>query len=150
MNQNLLRARLAIYLVFFVCGLLVAAWVSRIPAIKQNLGLSTGELGLILLSAPLGLVLAMPLTGGLIAHLGSRPVLVASALANCLALPLLALAGSGGLLALALFAFGFANAAMDVSMNAQAVEAERRLARPIMSGFHAFFSLGGLVGAALG
>lgn len=149
-REHLLQARLAIYLVFFVCGLLVAAWVSRIPAIKQNLGLSTGELGLILLSAPLGLVLAMPLTGGLIVHLGSRPVLIGSALANCLALPLLALSGSGGVLALALFFFGFANAAMDVSMNAQAVEAERRLARPVMSSFHAFFSLGGLVGAALG
>ncbi|RDI96371.1 MFS transporter [Meiothermus sp. QL-1] len=148
--MSLLWPRVAIYLNFFVCGLLVAAWVSRIPAIKQALGLGTGELGLILWAAPLGLVLAMPLTGSLIARLGSRPVLAAASLASCLALPPLALAPSEGWLALALFAFGYVNAAMDVSMNAQAVEAERRLARPLMSGFHAFFSLGGVVGAALG
>lgn len=143
-------ARTAIYLTFFICGLVLAAWVSRIPAIKQHLGLSDGELGLVLVSAPVGLVLAIPLTGGLIARWGSRPVLVQAALGNCAALPLLALAPNGWTLAPALFAFGFANAAMDISMNAQAVEAEKRLARPIMSSFHALFSLGGLVGAGLG
>jgi MFS family permease len=135
---------------FFICGFVLAAWVSRIPAIKQSLGLNTGELGLVLLGAPVGLVLAMPLTGWLIAHWGSRPVVVLAALSNCLSLPLLALAPSGWTLALALFVFGFTNAAMDISMNAQAVEAERRYARPIMSSFHALFSLGGLIGAALG
>ncbi|MCS7067207.1 MAG: MFS transporter [Meiothermus sp.] len=148
--EHLPLARLAIYLTFFVCGFILAAWVSRIPAIKQNLGLNTGELGLVLLGGPVGLVLAMPLTGWLIAHWGSRPVVTLAALSNCLSLPLLALAPSGWTLALALFVFGFTNAAMDISMNAQAVEAEKRYARPIMSSFHALFSLGGLVGAALG
>jgi len=143
-------ARLAIHLTFFVCGFIMAAWVSRIPAIKQNLGLNTGELGLVLLGAPVGLVLAMPLTGWLIAHWGSRPVVVLAALSNCFSLPLLALTPNGWTLALALFAFGFTSAAMDISMNTQAVEAEKRYARPIMSSFHALFSLGGLVGAALG
>ncbi|WP_027882187.1 MFS transporter [Meiothermus rufus] len=147
---HLSLARRAIYLIFFICGFVFAAWVSRIPAIKESLGLHTGELGLVLLGAPLGLVLAMPLTGGLIAQWGSRPVLVLSALANGLLLPPLALAPSGWVLAVALFAFGFANAAMDISMNTQAVEAEKRYARPIMSSFHALFSLGGLAGAALG
>lgn len=149
-HDNLPLARIAIYLTFFVCGLVLAAWVSRIPAIKQTLGLNTGELGLVLLGAPVGLVLAMPLTGWLIAHWGSRPVVVLAALSNCLSLPLLALAPSGWTLALALFVFGFTNAAMDISMNAQAVEAEKRYIRPIMSSFHALFSLGGLIGAALG
>lgn len=149
-HNNLPLARIAIYWIFFICGFVLAAWVSRIPAIKQKLGLNTGELGLVLLGAPVGLVLAMPLTGWLIAHWGSRPVVVLAALSNCLSLPLLALAPSGWTLALALFVFGFTNAAMDISMNAQAVEVERRYARPIMSSFHALFSLGGLIGAALG
>ncbi len=149
-HNNLPLARIAIYVTFFICGFVLAAWVSRIPAIKQKLGLNTGELGLVLLGAPVGLVLAMPLTGWLIAHWGSRPVVVLAALSNCLSLPLLALAPSGWTLALALFVFGLTNAAMDISMNAQAVEAERRYARPIMSSFHALFSLGGLIGAALG
>ncbi|MFN3392212.1 MAG: MFS transporter [Meiothermus ruber] len=148
--NRLVQARIAIYVTFFICGLVLAAWVSRIPAIKQHLGLSAGELGLVLASAPIGLVLAMPLTGWLITRRGSHPVLAWAALGNCAALPLLALAPNGWMLALALFVFGFANAAMDISMNAQAVEVEKRYARPIMSSFHALFSLGGLVGAALG
>ena len=148
--DNLPLARAAIYLTFFTCGLLVAAWVARIPAVKQHLGLSAGELGLVLAGAPAGLVLAMPLTGWLIARWGSRPILGGAALGNCAALPLLALAPSGWTLALALFVFGFTNAAMDIAMNAQAVEAEKRYARPIMSSFHALFSLGGLAGAVLG
>lgn len=148
--DTLPRAKSAIYLAFFICGLLLASWVSRIPAIQQHLGLSAGELGLVLASAPIGLVLAMPLAGWLIARRGSLLVLAWAALGNCAALPLLALAPSGGLLALALFVFGFANAAMDISMNTQAVEIEKRHARPIMASFHALFSLGGLVGAALG
>lgn len=148
--NQLAQARKAIYVTFFICGLVLAAWVSRIPAIKQQLGLSAGELGLVLMGGPIGLVLAMPLTGWLIARWGSRPVLAWAAMSNCAALPLLALAPNGWTLALALFVFGFANAAMDISMNAQAVEVEKRYARPIMSSFHALFSLGGLVGAALG
>ncbi|GAO74162.1 major facilitator superfamily protein [Meiothermus ruber H328] len=129
---------------------MLAAWVSRIPAIKQQLGLNAGELGLVLMGGPIGLVLAMPLTGWLIARWGSRPVLAWAAMSNCAALPLLALAPNGWALGLALFVFGFANAAMDIAMNAQAVEVEKRYTRPIMSSFHALFSLGGLVGAALG
>ncbi len=148
--QNLAQARLATYTIFFVCGFLLAAWVSRIPAIKAHLGLDTGELGLILLGGPAGLVSAMPLTGAAIARLGSRKSVSVASLGCALALPLLALAPTGWLLALALFGFGFFNAAMDISMNAQAVEVEKRYARPIMSSFHSLFSLGGLIGAALG
>lgn len=148
--NQLAPARKAIYVTFFICGLVLAAWVSRIPAIKQQLGLNAGELGLVLMGGPIGLVLAMPLTGWLIARWGSRPVLTWAAMSNCAALPLLALAPNGWALGLALFVFGFANAAMDIAMNAQAVEVEKRHTRPIMSSFHALFSLGGLVGAALG
>ncbi|PZA06173.1 MFS transporter [Meiothermus sp. PNK-Is4] len=145
-----MAARLAVYTYFFVCGLVFAAWVSRIPAIKDKLALEDGELGLVLFGVPAGLMVAMPLTGWAISRLGSRWVVTVAALLNGLILPLLALAPSGAVLFLALFFFGFTQAAMDISMNAQAVEVEKRYARPIMSSFHALFSLGGLVGAALG
>lgn len=149
-SPNLSAARFGTYTVFFICGFLLAAWVSRIPAIKAHLELDTGELGLILLGGPAGLVTAMPLTGAAIARFGSRSAVTVASLGCALALPLLGLAPTGWLLALALFVFGFFNAAMDISMNAQAVEVEKRYARPIMSSFHALFSLGGLIGAALG
>jgi MFS family permease len=142
--------RLAVTTVFFVCGLVSAAWVARIPAIKANLGLSAGELGLALAGMPIGLVLAMPVTGFAIARLGSRSVVMWASFAFSLILPLLGLAPNAWWLWAILLAFGFASAAMDISMNAQAVEVEKAYNRPIMSGFHAFFSLGGLVGAVLG
>lgn len=148
--QDVTQARVATYGIFFICGFLLAAWVSRIPAIKTHLGLDTGELGLVFLGGPVGLVSAMPLTGAAIAHMGSRWVVTMASFGCALALPLLALASSGWALALVLFIFGFFNAAMDISMNAQAVEVERRHGKPIMSSFHALFSLGGLIGAALG
>lgn len=142
--------RLAVTTVFFVCGLVSAAWVARIPAIKASLNLSAGELGLALAGMPIGLVLAMPVTGFAIARLGSRSVLIWAAFAFSLTLPLLGLASNAWWLWAVLLAFGFASAAMDISMNAQAVEVEKAYNRPIMSGFHAFFSLGGLAGAVLG
>ncbi|RIH86289.1 MFS transporter [Calidithermus roseus] len=142
--------RLAVTTVFFVCGLVTAAWVARIPAIKASLNLSAGELGLALAGMPIGLVLAMPVTGFAIARLGSRSVLIWASFAFSLILPLLGLAPNAWWLWAILLAFGFASAAMDISMNAQAVEVEKAYNRPIMSGFHAFFSLGGLAGAVLG
>lgn len=148
--RTLTAARLAVYVTFFICGFVFAAWVSRIPAIKDKLGLDAGGLGLVLFGVPVGLIVAMPITGWAISRLGSHRVVTVAALSNCLVLPFLALAPSGVALFVALFFFGFTQAAMDISMNAQAVEVEKVYGRPIMSSFHALFSLGGLVGAALG
>jgi len=71
-------------------------------------------------------------------------------LAFVLLLPLPALMPGFPWLCLSLFALGAANGAMDVSMNGHASALETRGGRPIMSSFHAAFSLGGLLGAALG
>lgn len=147
---NLARARLATYLIFFACGVVLAAWVSRIPAIKAKLGLDVGELGLVLFSMPVGLIISMPITGWAISRWGSHRAVTLAALACSASLPLAGLATNAWELALALFVLGFTNAAMDISMNAQAVEVEKQFHRPIMSSFHALFSLGGLFGAAAG
>lgn len=149
-SPNFVSSRIAVSTIFFVCGFAFAVWASRIPAIKENLGLNTGEFGLVLLGMPIGLVISMQLTGWGIARFGSDKVNKLAGICYCLVLPFLALAPNGWWLALVLFAFGFTQAAMDVSMNAQAVEVEKGIARPIMSSFHALFSLGGLLGAALG
>src|SRR5699024_6416045 len=97
-----------------------------------------------------GALTAFPLTGGLIARFGSARVSVAFGALFTLALPLLAFAPTLAWLALALWLFGFGNGGMDVAMNAQGVEVERSLGRPIMNSLHGFFSLGGLAGAASG
>ena len=155
MNDSLIQpnlsssARLAVSVVFFVNGTVLASWVPHVATVQAGLGLTPGTLGLALLGMAAGAVISMPLAGALIGRVGSRAVTTFAALAFCLTLPLPLLASSAPLLGLALLLFGAANGAMDVSMNAQAVDVERRHGRPIMSAFHGLFSLGGLAGASL-
>ncbi|HWX48651.1 MAG TPA: MFS transporter [Roseomonas sp.] len=142
-------AQRAIRLVFLANGMIFAAWAPLVPVVRERLGLAEGTLGLILLALGAGGILAMPLAGGLVARHGSRAVSVTAGLGFAAMLPLLPLAPSGLLLALALFLFGAAGGLMDVSMNAHAVAVEARGRRPIMSSIHGLFSLGGLLGAGV-
>nr|MDQ5811398.1 MFS transporter [Actinomycetota bacterium] len=107
-------------------------------------------LGLALLGSAVGALAAMPTTGWFVARLGSRPVVGATALLLCVSLTLPALAPNLALLIISLVMLGASNGVMDVSMNAQAIAVEKKYGRPIMSSFHAAFSLGGLAGAAGG
>src|SRR5918993_5364522 len=142
--------RLAVLGVFFVNGLVIGTWVVRIPAIKERLGLGDGLLGVALLGAAVGALIAMPLVGALVSHFGSRRVVGAAALLLSVSLVLPALAPDLLILVPALVMLGAANGGLDVAMNAQAVAVEREYGRPIMSSFHAAWSFGGLGGAALG
>jgi MFS family permease len=142
--------RLAVIGVFFVNGVVIGTWVVRIPAIKERLGLSEGLLGVALLGAAVGALVAMPLVGALVSRFGSRRVVGAAALLLSLSLLAPALAPTLLFLVPALVMVGAANGGLDVAMNAQAVAVERGYSRPIMSSFHAAWSFGGLAGAALG
>lgn len=122
----------------------------RIPAVQGALGLSNATLGLVLLGMPAGAIVTMPVAGALVARFGSRRVAVAGALIDCLGVSLLGFAGSALALAVTLFLFGVGNGAMDIGMNAQGVVVERGYGRPIMSSFHAWFSIGGIAGALFG
>jgi MFS family permease len=152
MTRNLIQnpARLAVLAAFFVNGALLGTWVSRIPAVQVRLGLSEGELGLVLLGLAAGVLVALSLAGGLVGRFGSRVVTVSGAVGMCLILPLLALMSQPLALWIGLFAFGAAMSSMDVAMNAQAVAIEQQANKPLMSSFHASWSVGGLVGALLG
>jgi hypothetical protein len=142
-------ARLAVSVLFFVNGAIFAAWAANIPAVQRAMGLRLGSLGLVLLAVPAGAMIGMPLSGWLAPTLGSRLIAAVAALVFCATLPFLAAAPNPLILALTLGMFGGAGAAMDVTINAQASEVERLLGRPIMSSFHALFSLGGLAGSGL-
>jgi predicted MFS family arabinose efflux permease len=135
--------------VFLVCGTATSSWAPMVPFAKTNLGIDEAALGLILLSLGGGSMVAMPLAGAAIHKWGSRPVIVLATLVACAALPVLAVHVTPALLAATVFAFGASLGAMDVAMNAQAIAVQRVVGRSIMSGFHAFFSVGGLLGASL-
>lgn len=143
-------ARWSLAALFFSNGAVFANWAARVPAVQAKLGLDNGVLGLALLGAAVGAIVAMPSAGWLVARHGSRRLSRVLALANCATLPLLALAPNLPLLILALVVFGAGHGGMDVAINAQAVAVEKHFGRPIMSSFHALWSTGGLVGAACG
>ena len=149
-NTGWQRPRFTVLMMFFVNGALLASWVSRIPQIQDKLGLSEGQLGLTLLGLSVGVLIALSLTGGLIARYGTRRVTQITAIILCLLLPPLAWMPNAWLLAANLFFFGMAMSSMDVAMNAQAVDVEHLAQRPLMSSFHASWSIGGFAGALLG
>lgn len=125
-------------------------WVSRIPAVQENLGLGVGALGLALLGGGLGSMLAMLPMGALIGLVGSRRVTLGAGLGSAIALVLLALATNGLTLFGALVVWGAALGTLDVAMNAQGSAIEQRRARPIMSSLHGLWSLGSMSGAGIG
>jgi MFS family permease len=143
-------ARRAVTLVFALNGALIGSWAVRIPAVKSNLDLSDGTLGLALASLALGSLLAMPLAGWLSARFGSRVTTRATLVWFCAAITLPGLAPSLPLLLLTTLNVGASTGSLDVAMNAHGVAVERRYPRPILSSFHAAWSLGGLAGAAIG
>lgn len=147
-RDGLSSAIRATRLIFLVSGIGMAAWAPMVPYAKQRLGLDDASLGLLLLAFGGGSMASMPLVGFLTHRFGSRRVIGIGGLMLCLALPLLAIVSSTMALALTLLYFGVALGAVDVAMNAHAVEVERRDGRSLMSGFHGLFSIGGLSGAA--
>lgn len=141
------REQTATRIVFFVVGFAAAAWAPLIPLTKAKLGLDDRQLGALLLCLGLGSITVMPLTGGLAARFGCRRVILVASGLMCAALPFLVAAPSALLLAVAVFAVGAGLGSTDVVMNIQAVIVERAGGRPMMSGFHAMFSVGGIAGA---
>jgi len=149
-RARLRRARLAVHGLFLLSGIAIGTWTARIPAIKERLALGDGELSLGLLGIAAGAIVGMRLVGRLVDRHGSHRVMIPAAFAQGAVLVPPALAPDLPTLAAALFCFGFVHGALDVSMNAGGVEVERRYGRPILSAFHAVFSIGGFAGAAVG
>eukprot|EP01065_Artemidia_motanka_P027211 TRINITY_DN32431_c0_g1_i1.p1 TRINITY_DN32431_c0_g1~~TRINITY_DN32431_c0_g1_i1.p1 ORF type:complete len:399 (+),score=63.23 TRINITY_DN32431_c0_g1_i1:76-1272(+) len=141
----------AVASMFFVLGALQAQMGSRLPALSRSLRLSNGMLSLDLIADDIGILLLLPLAGAACHRWGNPIVIKVSALFTCLMLPLIGLAQSSVELALALAALGGGAGVLDVSMNAEASETERGRELPLMSRYHAVFSLGfGFGGAVAG
>lgn len=142
-------ARSSVYAIFGFNGLLLAGLLARLPAVRDDLGLSPQQLGLLLLAGSLGAVIALPTAGALVSRLGVRPVVVGAAVVATAGVAGAGLAPTSEVFAVAMFAWGFANAAWDVAMNVEAADVERRLGTTIMPRFHGAWSVGTVVGAAV-
>jgi MFS family permease len=148
-HPPLRAARVATYVYFVLNGTVMGAWVVHIPAVETRVGISHATLGSLLVLLGLGAFLGMQLAGRLADRLGTRIVVPVAGVLCSASLVLPAVARSPWTLAGALLVFGFGNGCLDVSMNAHAVHVERAYARPVMSGFHATFSVGGVLAALL-
>ncbi|MEU6273273.1 MFS transporter [Streptomyces populi] len=147
MERSLRAARVATYVYFILCGTLMGAWVVHIPAVEERVGVSHATLGGLLVLLGLGAFAGMQVAGPLTDRFGARVVVPAGGVLCGAALILPALARDPWTLAGALLVFGFCNGCLDVSMNAHAVHVEKAYGRPVMSGFHATFSVGGVLAA---
>jgi predicted MFS family arabinose efflux permease len=147
---QLVRARLAVLALFTLNGALLGAWASRLPAIQQTFDLSPRDLGFLLLLPAVGAISSFPLAGSSCDRYGAAKVAQIVGLTGCPLMLGIAWSSDIALLALLITLFGGAMGALDVSMNSWGAEVERTAGRPIMSSFHAFFSLGLGLGAAGG
>jgi MFS family permease len=143
-------SRFAIGGYFFILGTAFAVWGVRLPAIKETLHLSDGQLGLALFAMPAGSVLTLPVSGLIADRFGLARVLRLAGALNPAALVLLGLAPGLGVLMAALAVYGALFGLLDVSMNACAARLELGYGRPIMSSLHAGYSIAGLAGAGIG
>ena len=142
--------RISVKICFFLNGFVYANWVSRLPRIQEQYGADDGTIGIVLFAFAFGAFLAMPFTGWLIIKNGSRKVSLVSLVFYSAFASLIPLMPGIPMLMLLYFIMGISTGMQDVSMNAQAVLVERAYQRPIMTSFHAFFSIGMALGAWCG
>jgi predicted MFS family arabinose efflux permease len=147
------RARVAVAVAFVVNGFAFASWISRVPAARDALGLSSAGLGLLLLCVAVGSTVALPLTGPLVHRIGPARGVLAGTVVAATGLLLLALGlGSGEVVpaGAGLTLVGMGVGSWDVAMNIEGAAVEQRLSRVLMPRLHAGFSLGTVAGALLG
>jgi MFS family permease len=139
----------ATYAAFVGMGFAVASWASRIPQVKQQLGLDSSELGLVLLAMAAGSVIALPLSGPVVTRFGARAVVSRMATVAGAGLVTIAFGCRIGVapVVVGLFALGVGTGSWDVAMNVHGAAVERHRARAIMPRFHAGFSIGAVAGA---
>lgn len=144
------QIRLAVTIFYFCTGLIFSSWASRIPTIKNNLGISEGELGSLLLVMPIGEVATLALVGKLIAMYGSKTMYKIGILAYATMLLAIPFATNFWTLAVILTFFGIFSNTCNIAVNTQGVDVEKVYNKSIMSSFHGAWSLAGFVGALIG
>ncbi|WP_280150695.1 MFS transporter [Piscinibacter sp. XHJ-5] len=135
---------------FFIAGALFATWGVHVPSVKAHYALGERALAIAMLAAGVGALLALTQAGRVVGRFGPRSVTLATGLVCSAGIALLLAFDSYAALLCVMLVYGMASSLMDVSINAEASEIERLEGRPLMSGFHALFSMGGMIGAAAG
>ena len=141
-------ARSAVTLMFAVNGLLIGGWGGSLPSLRDKLAIGDGSIALMLFVTGIAGITSMQIGGRLADSVGARRIVLVALPVLVLAVVTLALASSFPVAVAGAVLLGAGNGAMDVAMNAIGVQVETARGRPVMSAFHAFFSIGNLLGAA--
>ena len=140
--------------VFALAGVAFASWTSRIADAKAELGLSAGQLGVMLLFASAGSLVALPSAGRIVGRFGAARTVqigIASAVVGMVGIGLgVNVAQSRWVVAAGLFFVGMGVGVWDVAMNLEGATVERLLGRTTMPHYHAAFSGGTVVSALFG
>lgn len=146
-RRDILQRVFAVKAIFLICGLAISSWALMVPEAKDRLQLNDANLGLLLLCLGAGAISFMPVSGIISQRFGSRKVIMVASLIMAGTLPLLLIIDSTFLMAVVLYLFGGAVGTVDVAMNAHAVQVQNIYGKSVMSSFHGFFSVGGLLGS---
>lgn len=147
-NQGIIsKSKKAVYSVFFIDGVVYACWLDLLPVIQLKFQMNNSILGLMLFSMSLGSMLSVPFVGYLIGKYGSRKVLIFSFLLLSFCYLSFSQIATISVFFVAVFIMGCSVGAVDISMNVQAFKIEYCNKRSMMTGFHASFSLGMIIGA---
>lgn len=137
-------------MLFVLAGAVMGGWAGRIPSVREQLGVSDGEWGLIVLASPVGVLVSLLLLSRVITATGARRPSLIGAAVMLVMMPLAALASTPLVLVGCLLVIGLGTGLLFGPMNALAVEVERGYGRSILSSFHFWFSGGQFLGGMLG
>ncbi|PCE15740.1 MFS transporter permease [Microbacterium sp. SZ1] len=148
------RWRTAIFAIFFISGLSVATWASRVPSIKIALEIDKAQVGLLLLGGGIASIIGISSSPAILARTGARLGMTLSIATFASGVALIGIGanlfGSFPVVLIGLALFGLGNGCIDVMMNVEATAIEQHASKTILPLFHAFFSFGTVAGAGLG
>lgn len=153
-NRQIRLWRIAIYFIFALPGFTISSWVSRTPAIRDALEATTSQMGWIILGMSIGAIVGLTIASHLIAHKGCRFVMMTGLSINAVGLLVVGIGATlltnsimvfGGLAV-----FGFGHGMCDVAMNVEGTAVEKVAKKSLLTGFHAAFSVGTLLGSLAG
>ena len=153
-RPQLVRWRTAIFAIFLASGLSISTWASRVPAIKEAVGVDRGQLGLMLLVGGIASIIGLSVSSVVLARFGARIGMLGAMLIFGVGVAIIGVGAdvfhSAGIVVVGLVLWGFGNGAVDVMMNVEGAAIEKQTGKTILPLFHAFFSFGTVIGAGIG
>ncbi|MCM5557613.1 MFS transporter [Pleomorphomonas sp. JP5] len=147
------QRRLALFVFFFLTGLALSSWVTRTPAIRDGLGASIAEMGLIIFGLSLGSMVGILLAGSAVSRFGTRTMGLIGMMLISSSLFFVAigvLSSLAALVSFGLFVFGIGGGLSEIAINMEGADVEAVMRQPVLHALHGCFSLGTVVGASIG